>query len=134
MFSQLQSYSLGFVVLGIGMIKQGIQRADAIWLIGGIVALVLGLTGQIYGRWHNLGWVMTTLGGALILMGTAEPHTFWGQVVDTPNMLFVLDGAALAMGGMVFLGMIYTATQRGQTKSPRFQNPPTAPEGLRSAG
>jgi hypothetical protein len=133
MFSQLQSYSLGIIVLGIGMIKQGVQRANAAWLIGGILTLVLGLTGLVYGRWHNLGWVIATLGGALILMGTAEPHTFWGQLVDTPNMLLVLGGATLAMVGMAFLGMIYTATQRGQTKSPRFQNPPTAPRVLRSA-
>jgi hypothetical protein len=134
MLYQLQSYSLGIIVLGIGMIKQGVQRADPAWLIGGILTLVLGLTGLVYGRWHNLGWVMAALGGALILVGTAEPQTFWGQPVDTPNMLFVVGGAALTMAGMAFLGMIYTANQHGQTKPPPFQNPSTAPRVLRSPG
>jgi hypothetical protein len=134
MFQQLQSYSLGIIVLGIGMIKQGVQRADPTWLTGGILTLGLGLTGLVYGRWYHLGWMMAAMGGALILMGTAESQTFWGQPVDTPNLLFVVGGAALTMAGMAFLGMIYTANQRGQTKPPRFQNPPTTSNPLRSVG
>jgi hypothetical protein len=134
MLHQLQSYSLGILVLGIGMIKQGLQRADPTWLIGGVLTLVLGLTGLIYRRWHNLGWVMAALGGALIFMGTAEPHTFWGQPVNTPDMLFVVGGAALTLAGTAFLGTIYTAMQHRQKKSPRFQNPSVPSRALRSVG
>ncbi|MBX2997233.1 MAG: hypothetical protein KF893_01890 [Caldilineaceae bacterium] len=122
MFQQLQAYSSGIIVLGVGMMKQGVQRGDNTWLIGGLLTLVLGLTGLIYRRWHNLGWVMAALGGLLILIGTAESHTFWGYTVDAPDMLFVVGGAALTMAGMAFLGMSFTATSRGQTESPSFQN------------
>jgi hypothetical protein len=133
MFQQLQAYSLGIIVLGIGMSKQGVQRGDATWLIGGLLTLVLGLTGLIYRRWHNLGWVMAALGGLLILIGTAESHTLWGHPVDTPNMLFVVGGAALAMAGMAFFGMIYTATPR-QPKPPRLQKSSAVSGALRSVG
>lgn len=122
MVKQLQSYSLGILVLGIGMLKQGVQRADLTWLIGGFLTLSLGIFGLIYGRWHNLGWLLVGLGGSLILVGTAESSTLWGYAFETPNTILVVGGAALAMAGMALVGLSYTTARRGQVESGHLQH------------
>lgn len=134
MIKQLQPYSSGIIVLGIGMLSQSAQRADLVWLVGGILTLLLGSIALLYQRWPNVGWLLAGLGAAAILLGTAESVTLWGYSVQPPDMVLVVGGAALTMAGMALVGFSYTVAHGEQPASERVQRSPAAPTAFRSVG
>jgi hypothetical protein len=70
MVAQLQQYTIGFIVLGIGMVVQGAKRADITWLLGGILLLLVGSALLFYQYWHSLGLLIVHT----LLTAKGEPY------------------------------------------------------------
>jgi LPXTG-motif cell wall-anchored protein len=100
MFELLQKWSVVVVAVGMGLSRQGSEQGISWLTAAGIVVTLVGAFLVLYKRVYNLGWIVAIIGGSLLLLGSGQNSSIFGQPIQTPNVPMIIWGLVVGLLGV----------------------------------